>query len=136
MTSPCSHKYKIIILYYINIMTLFNKPIFKMAFFSIIYLVILMILSPFIDHAFTSLDEDIKKKENNFQILFEIILHIIVISILWYSINNYVPEYIENFFNIKIKEATKSSMGVVSSVALIGLQKNLIDKLNRSCFFC
>ena len=78
-------------------MTLFNKPIFKMAFFSIIYLIILMILSPFIDHAFTSLDEDIEKKENNFQILFEIILHIIVISILWYSINNYVTEYIEIF---------------------------------------
>ena len=106
-----------------------NNITFKISLFSTIYLIILMIVSPFIDHAFTSLDEDINKKENNFQILGEIILHIIIIAFVWYAINHYVPKYIELLFNFKIKEATKSSMGVVSSIVLIGLQKNLIDKL-------
>jgi hypothetical protein len=88
-----------------------------------------MMVSPLIDHIFSSLDEDIKKKENNFQILIEIVLHIIVIAFVWYMINSYVPKYIELLFNIKMKDATKSGISVVSSIALIGLQKNLIDKL-------
>ena len=102
---------------------------FKIPLFTIIYLLLLIVVSPFIDHAFTSLDEDINMKENNFQILGEIILHVIVIAFVWYIINHYVPKYIGYLFNIKIKEATKSAMGVVSSIVLIGLQKNLIEKL-------
>ena len=43
--------------------------IIQISMFSSLYLVILMIISPFIDHAFNSLDEDKVLKENNFQIL-------------------------------------------------------------------
>jgi len=110
-------------------MSTLNIIYFKIPLVSIIYLLLLIVVSPFIDHAFTSLDEDKKLKENNFQILGEIILHVIVIAFVWYIINHYVPKYIGSLFNIKIKEATKSAIGVVSSVVLIGLQKNLIDKL-------
>ena len=110
-------------------MSTLNIIYFKIPLVSIIYLLLLIVVSPFIDHAFTSLDEDKKLKENNFQILGEIILHVIVITFVWYIINHYVPKYIGSLFNIKIKEATKSAIGVVSSVVLIGLQKNLIDKL-------
>ena len=110
-------------------MGIFNNPLFKVSLFSSIYLIILILVSPYIDHIFTSLEEDIKEKEDNFQILGEIILHIIVIAIFWYLINNYVPQYIEKIFNITMKDATKSGIAVVSSIALIGLQKNLIDKL-------
>ena len=110
-------------------MGIFNNPLFKVSLFSSIYLIILILVSPYIDHIFTSLDEDIKVRESNFQILGEIILHIIVIAIFWYLINNYVPQYIEKIFNITMKDATKSGIAVVSSIALIGLQKNLIDKL-------
>ena len=110
-------------------MDIFNNPFFKISLFSSIYLIILILVSPLIDHIFTSLDKDIKEKEDNFQILGEIILHIIIIAIFWYLINNYVPKYIENLFKIKMKDATKSGIAVVSSIALIGLQKNLIDKL-------
>ena len=88
-----------------------------------------MIVSPIIDHSFTSLDEDINMKENNFQILVEVILHLIIITLFWFYINLYARKYLEKVFNFRIRLATKTAINVVSSIALIGLQKNLIDKL-------
>jgi hypothetical protein len=110
-------------------MSIFDNILFKISLFSIIYLLILIIVSPLIDHIFTSLDEDIIGKENNLQILGEIIGQVITIAIIWYTINLYVSKYLENLFDIKIKVATKTAINVISSIALIGLQKNLIDKL-------
>ena len=110
-------------------MNIFDNIIFKISLFSASYLLILMIVSPIIDHTFTSLDEDINKKENNIKILGEIILHLISITIVWYYINLFARTYLENIFDLKIKVATKTAINVVSSIALIGLQKNLIDKL-------
>ena len=110
-------------------MSLFNNIIFKISLFSSSYLIILMIVSPIIDHSFTSLDEDINMKENNFQILGEVILHLICITIVWYYINLFARKYLERIFDLKIKIATKTAINVVSSIALIGLQKNLISKL-------
>ena len=110
-------------------MSIFDNIIFKISLFSSIYLIILMIVSPIIDHSFTSLDEDKKIKENNFQILGEVILHLICITIVWYYINLFTRKYLTNFFDLKIKMATKTAISVVSSIALIGLQKNLIEKL-------
>lgn len=110
-------------------MNIFNNLFFKLILFSTSYLIILIIISPIIDHSFTSLDEDIDMKENNFQILVEIILHLICITIVWYYIEFYARAYLENIFDLKIRVATKSAINVVSSIALIGLQKNLIDKL-------
>ena len=101
----------------------------RISIFSIIYILLLIFLAPLIDHAFTTLDEDKKLKENNIQILFEIILHLIVISVIWYLLNKYLVLLLENILGIKIKEATKSTVGIVGSIALVGLQKNLIDKL-------
>jgi hypothetical protein len=40
-----------------------------------------------------------------------------------------VGSYLETIFDLKIKTAPKTAINVVSSIALIGLQKNLIDKL-------
>lgn len=110
-------------------MSIFDNIIFKISLFSSIYLIILMVVSPIIDHSFTSLDEDINMKENNYQILGEIILHLICITIVWYYINLFTRKYLTNFFDLKIKMATKTAISVVSSIALIGLQKNLINKL-------
>lgn len=110
-------------------MNIYDNIIFKIALFSSSYLIILMIVSPIIDHSFTSLDEDINMKETNFQMLGEIILHLICITIVWYYINIYTREYLTSFFDLKIKMATKTAISVVSSIALIGLQKNLIEKL-------
>ena len=75
------------------------------------------------------MEQSIDKKENNFQILGEIIIHLIVISIVWYFLHKNLRNYLEIIMNIKIKEETQSTVGIVGSIALIGLQKNLIEKL-------
>ena len=101
----------------------------RISIFCVIYILLLIFLAPLIDHIFTTLDDDKKLKENNFQILGEIILHLIIISIVWYLLNTYLLILLEGVLNIKIKEATKSTVGIVGSIALVGLQKNLIEKL-------
>lgn len=101
----------------------------RISIFSIIYILLLIFISPLIDHIFTPLEEDRKLKVNNFQILGEIILHLIIISIVWYFLTKYLALLLERILNIKIKEATKTTVGIVGSIALVGLQKNLIDKL-------
>ena len=58
----------------------------------------------------------------------EIILHLIIISVVWYLLNTYLVILLEGILNIKIKEATKSTVGIVGSIALVGLQKNLIER--------
>ena len=110
-------------------MSIYDNILFKISLFSVVYILILITVSPFIDHIFTSLDEDIIVKENRLQILGEIIGQIVVMVVLWHYINLYVGSYLEKTFNIQIKVATKTAINVISSIALIGLQKNLIDKL-------
>ena len=110
-------------------MSIFDNILFKISLFSTSYLLILITVSPMIDHIFTTLDEDMDQKENNFLIFGEIILHVIIITFVWYTINLHVGSYLETIFDLKIKTATKTAINVVSSIALIGLQKNLIDKL-------
>lgn len=108
-------------------MLLVKNNFFIISIFSTIYLIILMIISPIIDHFFTPLNES--KNDNKLKILFEISLHIIMIAIVWHTINTYIPKYIEKIFKFKINNVTKTGIEIVSSIVLVGLQKNLIDKL-------
>ena len=108
-------------------MRLFDNTLFIISFISTIYLIILMTISPIIDHFFTPLDAS--KNENKLSILFEVSLHIIIIAIVWHTINIYIPKYIESLFKLKINNVTKTGIEIVSSIVLVGLQKNLIDKL-------
>jgi len=112
----------------------FDNTIFRLGLFSTIYIVILIIFSPFIDHLFSSLEEDEKKKENNFQILGEIILHIIVLTIAWFYLNKYLKGFLEKIFSITIKQHTSTAIDFIAAIALIGLQKNLINKINYVSF--
>ena len=105
------------------------NTIIKLIIFTIIYFIILLFLSPVIDHFFTTLDQDKLIQESNFQILSEIILQLIVITIIWYLLHGFLSKYLENLLNVKMGEATKSGIDLVSAITLIGLQKNLIDKL-------
>ena len=103
--------------------------ILKLIIFTLIYFLILLIVSPMIDHFFTTLDQDKVIQENNFEILSEIILQLIVIIIVWYFIHRYLSKYLEHLLNAKMGEATKTGIDLVSAITLIGLQRNLIDKL-------
>ena len=105
------------------------NTIIKLIIFTIIYFIILLFLSPVIDHFFTTLDQDKAIKETNFQLLNEIILQLIVITIIWYLLHGFLSQYLEHLLNVKMGDATKSGIDLVSAITLIGLQKNLIDKL-------
>lgn len=110
-------------------MNIYDNVILRLCIFSTIYIIVLIFFAPFIDHLFTTLEEDVDKKETNLQILIEIILHTIVLAISWYLLHKYLRKYLEKLMNIKMKEATKTAIDIISAIALVGLQKNLIDKL-------
>jgi len=110
-------------------MNIYDNIILRLCVFSTVYIIVLIFLAPFIDHMFTTLEEDIDKRETNIQILVEIILHTIVLAISWYFLHKYLRKYLENFMNIKMKEATKTAIDIISAIALVGLQRNLIHKL-------
>ena len=109
---------------------IFNNVPFRLAVFSSIYIIVLIILGPFIDNIFTSIEEDKNLKENNFLILGEIIIHVVVLTISWFYLNKYLKYFLESIFNIQIESQTSKAIDFIASLALIGLQKNLIDKIN------
>ena len=106
-----------------------NTVIGKLIIFSSVYIVVLIFISPFIDHLFTTLDHDKELKETNMQILIEIILHVIVLTITWFWANKYLTQILEHILKVKIKEHTKTAIDFMAAIALVGLQTNLIDKL-------
>ena len=110
-------------------MNLLNNIPVRLSVFSSIYVVVLIFVAPFIDHLFTSLEEDKLIEENNYQILLEIIAHVIVLTITWHFLNKYMSHYLESLLGVKIKDATKKAVDFISAIALVGLQRNLIDKL-------
>ena len=107
----------------------FDNILVRLAAFSSIYVIILIFFAPFIDHLFTSLEDDKLIKESNYQILSEIIIHVIVLTITWYFLHKYLSKFLEKVLHVKMKEATKTAIDFISAIALVGLQRNLIDKL-------
>ena len=110
-------------------MNIKEKIFFKVSIFNIVYVSILIIISPIIDNLFTSLEEDLDKQENKLQIFLEIVIQLILVSIIWYYLHKFLKGTIETKLNFKIKSATENAINFISSIALIGLQKNLLDKL-------
>jgi hypothetical protein len=110
-------------------MNMYDNVIVRLTIFTTIYIVILIFLSPLIDHLFTTLEDDIESKGSNLQILMEIILHVIVIAIIWYVLHNYIRVNVERVLNIRMRETTKTAIDIISAIALVGLQRNLINKL-------
>lgn len=108
---------------------LLNNVYVKLSIFTAVYLVLLVFLAPAIDHLFTTLEEDEKNKANNFKILFEIIIHVILLAIGWFWINKFLKGSLEKLLNVTIKEQTSTAIEMITALALIGLQKNLINKL-------
>jgi len=109
---------------------LLNNIYIKIPIVATIYVIVLIFISPIIDHLFTNMEEDLHKNESDIEILSEIICQIIVISIAWYLLHGFLRVNIERLLNIEIKEGTKTAIDFVSAVVLVGLQKNLIDKLS------
>jgi len=83
----------------------------------LIYFIPIFIISPIIDTFFGELD----KTKGDIRILLEILIHTFVLIIL--------SKYFESFISKKI-EVDKNILHIVRGIILVGLQKNLIDKLN------
>ena len=115
-------------------MNLLNNIPVRLCIFSTVYVIVLIFLAPFIDHLFTSLDEDKAIGENNFQIFSEIILHVVILTISWYFLHKYLNELLESLLCVQINDATKKAIDFISAIALVGLQRNLIDKLEYITF--
>ena len=90
---------------------------FALVKLLLIYFIPLLIISPIIDSLFEKLD----KTKNDTRILSEIFFHILVLILLW--------KYLKSFIGTKFKDDTDIS-SLIQGVVLVGLQKNLIDKLN------
>jgi Kef-type K+ transport system membrane component KefB len=101
----------------------------KIALFTTIYLMVLIAISPVIDHAFSELDEDIQSHREKLAIFLEVLGHILVITIAWYVIHRYLKHLIHRLFKIKVNDEIENSVSIVSSVVLVGLQRNLVDKI-------
>ena len=89
----------------------------------------LILFSPMIDHAFTTLDQDKRLKETNTEILIEIILHIVVLTITFLMLDRMIEITIK-LMKAKNYRAYKTASELLTAITLIGLQRNLIDKLN------
>jgi hypothetical protein len=97
----------------------------KFLFSVIFYVVLLLSVSPVIDHLFTPLDKD----ESEAEILVEIMSQIITISIVWYVISEYVIVRINNKLGIKNHKIIDRAREVIAAVIIVGLQSHLIQKL-------
>ena len=99
--------------------------IFKLILFSILYISILIFISPIIDHLFNELDES----KSNLLILGEIIVQITCVAIIWYYLHKILKNILKTKFHITMKEPSENLMNFISAIVLTGLQKNLIHKL-------
>ena len=92
---------------------------------SVIHIMILFIVAPIIDHAFTPLD----KEESNTEILLESITQLLVVSVTWYLTDKFVLHTINKYFNIHNIKMVGKVMEIITAIVLIGLQTHLISKL-------
>ena len=100
--------------------------VIKIVVIILIYVSVLFILAPLVDHAFTSLHKD----ETNFEIMSEIILQLITVSIVWYYVNSVMIFLISKYINLKGISRIESVISIVSGLMFVGLQTHLKSKLN------
>lgn len=102
----------------------------KMGLTTGIFFIPLLVIAPLLDHFFTSIEDDVEKKERKSQIVVEVLLHLVVLVMLWYMIYQILHHTLKKYLRIKMDEHIKDGYGIVGAVVLVGLQKNLIEKLN------
>ena len=98
--------------------------IFRLGFIVFVYSVTLIAISPVIDHIFTPLHPD----EPYSEVLGEFIAQIIAVSLSWYGINACLHSVFSKI-KMPIRLHEETAIEVVSAIILVGLQKNLLEKL-------
>tara|TARA_B100000900_G_scaffold34834_2_gene26179 strand:- start:3778 stop:4140 length:363 start_codon:yes stop_codon:yes gene_type:complete len=97
----------------------------KVIVVAFIYGTVLVFLGPLIDHAFT----DLHKEETNWEILFEIIIHIITVAVIWYYLNNTILGILNPLIRVKNIKSIDTVISISSGLILVGLQTHLKTKL-------
>ena len=64
------------------------------------------------------------------EIMGEIILQLIAVSVIWYYLNTFIFFVIKKYINISRTDRLKSVIGIVSGLMFVGLQTHLKNKLN------
>jgi len=113
---------------------LWNKTIILInsLVMTIVYFIPLYIVSPIIDDIFGPLD----KNESIWTLSLEITTHILILALSWNLINVFVGFILKKvFMKLKLNKSNFNLIynnlinGFVSSIILVGLQKNLMAKL-------
>ena len=97
----------------------------KVIVVAFIYGTVLVFLGPLVDHAFT----DLHKEETNWEILFEIIIHIITVAVVWYYLNNAILSILNPLIRVKNIKSIDTVISISSGLILVGLQTHLKRKL-------
>ena len=97
----------------------------KIVLVAFIYGTILVFLGPLIDHAFT----DLHREETNWEILFEIITHIITVAVIWYYLNYIIINTLNPLIQVKNLKSIDTVISISSGLILVGLQTHLKRKL-------
>lgn len=97
----------------------------KILLVTILYIIILFIVSPILDHAFSPLDEE----ESNLEIMLEIIGQIIALTIVWYIISEYFIIKLNNYLGLNGNKIIDKARNVITAVIMVGLQTHLVSKL-------
>jgi len=92
---------------------------------TILYCIILFIIAPMVDHAFSPLHKD----ETNVEIFMEIIMQIITVSVIWFYLRYFINKIIHKYVHIKNISAIDTSIAIISGLILVGLQSHLKSKL-------
>ena len=96
--------------------------------FSSAYLFILIAVAPAIDHLFIDLEQDRARGYGNPRILIEIMIHIFILLFVWFYIDRILTWGLSKI-NIQSTNDIKTCIRIICALALVGLQKNLINKL-------
>uniref|UniRef100_A0A6C0CG03 Uncharacterized protein n=1 Tax=viral metagenome TaxID=1070528 RepID=A0A6C0CG03_9ZZZZ len=97
----------------------------KILFATVLYIIVLFIVSPVLDHAFSPLD----KEESNLEIMLEIIGQIITLTIVWYIISEYFIVKLNNYLGLNGNKIIDKARNVITAVIMVGLQTHLVSKL-------
>ena len=98
---------------------------FRILLISLIYIILLIIISPVIDHIFTGLHPD----ESYLEIYGEIFSQLLFVVIIWYYFNIFIKFLLSTYFKIKIKSSDEVAIDIISAIIFVGLQNNLVIKL-------
>ena len=97
----------------------------KILFATVVYIIVLFIISPILDHAFSPLDEE----ESDLEIMLEIIGQIIALTIVWYIASEFFIIKLNNYLGLKDNKIIDKARNVISAVIIVGLQTHLVSKL-------